>query len=240
MSATPVCPIPYADQNPPAEDGLYIIDTETGASRVLVSYAEVRDFLSHNEELQAGKIWFNHPFINRDDTRVYFVVRVFDENKEIGQTTMFSANMVGGELRAMTDLGASHCDWLTEELIFGWVTNKEGPNYYLMNDTTCEYEVVRPDVLTQNGHCNFTLDGTWLLTDEYPDENSRQPLLLWHMQEERLVHMGSYHSPLPFRGEIRCDLHPRWSRDERRVSFDSIHEGSRQVYVIDVSEVVGS
>ena len=231
-------PDPYADQNHPAEDGLYITDTETGEARVLVSYAEVRDFLSHNKELQKRKIWFNHPFINRDDTRVSFVVRVYDETKELGQTTMLSASMEGGELRAMTDLGASHCDWLTEELIFGWVTMKEGPNYYLMNDRTCEYEAVRPDILTRNGHCNFTQDGTWMLTDEYPDENSRQALLLWHMVEERLVVLGRFHSPLPFRGEIRCDMHPRWSRDERTVSFDSIHEGSRQVYVMDVSEVV--
>ena len=71
-------PDPYAHQNHPTEDGLYITDTATGEARVLVSYAEVRDFLSHNEELQAGKIWFNHPFINRNDTRVSFVVRVLE------------------------------------------------------------------------------------------------------------------------------------------------------------------
>ena len=79
-----------------------------------------------------------------------------------------------------------------------------------------------------------------MLTDEYPDDNSQQALFLWHMAEEYRVDLGSYFSPLPFRGEIRCDLHPRWSRDERMVSFDSIHEGSRQVYVIDVSQVVGA
>lgn len=60
------------------------------------------------------------------------------------------------------------------------------------------------------------------------------------MRKELRVDLGRYHSPLPFRGEIRCDLHPRWSRDERQVCFDSIHEGSRQVYVMDVSEVVGN
>ena len=47
-------------------------------------------------------------------------------------------------------------------------------------------------------------------------------------------------SPEPFRGEIRCDPHPRWSWDEKQICFDSVHEGSRQVYVVDVSEIVES
>ncbi|MCY3993995.1 MAG: hypothetical protein OXF50_22420 [Caldilineaceae bacterium] len=231
-------PDPFADQNHPTEDGLYTMNTHTGEARVLVSYEEARDFLSDYEEVQARKIWFNHSIINRDDTRVAFVVRYRDETREIKHTILLSASMEGGDLRIVTDLGASHFDWLTNELIFGWVTMKEGQKYYLINDRTLEYEEVRPDILTKNGHCSFTRDGSWLLTDEYPDENSLQALLLWHMKEERLVVLGRFHSPLPFRGEIRCDLHPRWSRDERHVSFDSIHDGSRQVYVVDVADVV--
>ena len=228
----------FADQNHPAEDGVYTMDTQTGEARVLVSYEEARAFLSSYEEVQARKIWFNHTIINRDDTRVAFVVRYRDETREIRHTILLSASMDGGDLRIVTDLGASHFDWLTEELIFGWVTMKEGQKYYLINDRTGEYRAVRPDILTKNGHCSFTRDGTWLLTDEYPDENSRQALLLWNMVEERLVVLGRFHSPEPFRGEIRCDLHPRWSRDERQVSFDSIHGGSRQVYVVDAAEAV--
>ncbi|MXX25789.1 MAG: hypothetical protein F4Z82_10160 [Caldilineaceae bacterium SB0668_bin_21] len=231
-------PDPFAHQNHPSEDGVYTMDTETGAARVLVSYEEAREFLSDYEDVQTHKIWFNHTIINRDDTRVAFVVRYRDETREIKHTILLSASMEGGDLRIVTDLGASHFDWLTNELIFGWVTMKEGQKYYLINDRTLEYEEVRPDILTKNGHCSFTRDGAWLLTDEYPDGNNLQALLLWHMLEERLVVLGRFHSPLPFRGEIRCDLHPRWSRDERQVSFDSIHDGSRQVYVVDVADVV--
>ena len=231
-------PDPFAAQNHPSEDGVYTMDTETGAARVLVSYEEAREFLSDYEDVQTHKIWFNHTIINRDDTRVAFVVRYRDETREIKHTILLSASMEGGDLRIVTDLGASHFDWLTNELIFGWVTMKEGQKYYLINDRTLEYEEVRPDILTKNGHCSFTCDGAWLLTDEYPDGNNLQALLLWHMLEERLVVLGRFHSPLPFRGEIRCDLHPRWSRDERQVSFDSIHDGSRQVYVVDVADVV--
>jgi len=39
------------------------------------------------------------------------------------------------------------------------------------------------------------------------------------------------------RSGYHCDLHPRWSFDGNSVLFDSIHEGSRQIYMADVSAV---
>ena len=77
-----------------------------------------------------------------------------------------------------------------------------------------------------------------MLSDTGPDRDSLRDVYLWDMVEARKVLLGRFLSPLPFRGEIRCDPHPRWSRDGRQVCFDSVHEGTRQVYVVDVSGVV--
>lgn len=37
---------------------------------------------------------------------------------------------------------------------------------------------------------------------------------------------------------LHCDLHPRWFADGNRGAFDSIHEGDRQIYMVDVSHVI--
>ncbi|TSA45654.1 hypothetical protein D4R51_01410 [bacterium] len=37
---------------------------------------------------------------------------------------------------------------------------------------------------------------------------------------------------------LRADLHPRWNRDGTEICFDSVHDGSRQVYVVDVGAII--
>ncbi len=228
----------FAGQNHPEDDGIYLMDTGSGEAEVLVSYEEARALLIDYPDAQTHKLWFNHTVINRDDTRVVFVVRWNEPGVEIKHTVLVSASLKGGDLRILTDLGASHFDWQSARTLIGWVTMKEGENWYRIDEPSGEYELLCPDVLTRNGHNSFTRDGTWMLTDTGPDENSLQSLLLWNMEEERLVQLGQFLSRPPFRGEIRCDMHPRWSRDERRVCFDSVHGGTRQVYVMDVSAAV--
>jgi 2-polyprenyl-6-methoxyphenol hydroxylase-like FAD-dependent oxidoreductase len=38
--------------------------------------------------------------------------------------------------------------------------------------------------------------------------------------------------------EIRCDLHPRWNRTGDAISFDSLHEGFRGVYSMQIGPLL--
>jgi hypothetical protein len=51
--------------------------------------------------------------------------------------------------------------------------------------------------------------------------------------------IGRFCSEPIFQGDIRCDLHARWSPDGRTITIDAVPEGDRQIYLLDVSEVVG-
>ena len=76
-----------------------------------------------------------------------------------------------------------------------------------------------------------------MLTDCYPDEKENlRRLFLYDLREKQAYEIGAFYSDPAYPIPTRCDLHPNWSRDDRTVCFDSIHEGSRQVYLVDVSE----
>ena len=92
--------------------------------------------------------------------------------------------------------------------------------------------------MTGNGHCTYLPGNKWILNDAYPDKQRNQNPYLYHVASGRRVPLGSFHSPKEYTGEWRCDLHPRFSPDGRRVTIDSPHAGGRQMYLIDISAIV--
>ncbi|MBL8764628.1 MAG: hypothetical protein JNM07_10210 [Phycisphaerae bacterium] len=103
-----------------------------------------------------------------------------------------------------------------------------------------------PGELTCDGHCTFSPDGRWVLTDGYPDRRTRQPLWLWDTTRNEGWEIGRYPTPRELDGPVRVDLHPRFSRDGTRVCIDSAMPRSgdtaprRRMFVCDVSLVTGT
>ena len=88
----------------------------------------------------------------------------------------------------------------------------------------------RPWTPKINGHPSFSPNGKWLLNDSYPDRYGEQTLEVYRVDDGARLGLGRFGICPSLRGEIRCDLHPRWSPDGNWVFFDSTHEGRRAVY----------
>lgn len=74
--------------------------------------------------------------------------------------------------------------------------------------------------------------GVFRMSDEQPDDN----LFLQFSNGVDKTIMKMF-NPTLFtftRSGLHCDLHPRWSADGQTVIFDSIHEGTRQIYMCKV------
>jgi len=233
-------PDPWEDDLHPEEDGIYWMDVESGENRLIVSLDQVVG-VRHADHMDGAKHWFNHLQFNTDGSRFLFLHRwVAADGRRM--TRMFTVDPDGRNLCCLADHEmVSHFDWRDERCILAWARRFEvGDRYFLFTDLSGETKVVGDGVLTQDGHCSYSPDLRWVLTDTYPDKEGKRTLILFDPEREHRIDVGRFYAmPDEITGEIRCDLHPRWSRDGKKVCFDSVHEGTRQIYVVDVGDIVG-
>lgn len=126
----------------------------------------------------------------------------------------------------------SHPAWKDDESVIVWGPHNDRIHYHLYHDKSGKVDIVGKEYLTENGHMTYSTDGRWLLSDTYPDDKtSERYLILYDVDNDKRYNIGSFYTPKDLGKENRCDLHPRWSPDDRSVCIDSVHEGSRQRYI---------
>ena len=114
-----------------------------------------------------------------------------------------------------------------------------GDSFYLIQDNANgSVDRFAYGQLTTDGHCSISPDGKWVLTDGYTDSKNRLPLFLYDICEKELIEIGRFPTPKVLEGPLRVDLHPRFNRDGTKVCIDSAMDGTRQIYVVDVSGVI--
>lgn len=221
------------------EDGLWMMDLRTGEYELIITIEQIYG-IATQESMVGARHWFNHLQFSTDDSRFLFLHRWRFPEQRWG-TRLFTANPDGSDIYLVNDHEmTSHFDWAGPDKILAWARRFDiGDRYFLFTDQSEEIQVVGEDVFTTDGHCSYSPNREWILTDTYPDKEHKRTLILYRIADNTRIDVGRFYSiPVPD-NEFRCDLHPRWSRDGRQVCFDSTHEQERQMYVMDVSEVVG-
>lgn len=131
----------------------------------------------------------------------------------------------------------------------------------LSDTNPCQITPFAQGLLTCDGHpmCN-PYDRDICICDTYPDEKKERTLFTYRFSTNERIYIGKFRmsdeqpdttlfdkytegvdkdimkmfSPELFsftRSGLHCDLHPRWSADGKYAIFDSIHEGTRQIYM---------
>jgi hypothetical protein len=131
------------------------------------------------------------------------------------------------------DVFVSHCYWKNDREILSFLRKKAtGDHYYLMKDKTQEYQLLWPELNT-DGHCSYSLDGEYIITDTYPNRKRLASVFLCR-EDGYCKRIARVFAPFRYDFDCRCDLHPRWSRDGKKICIDSVHEGKRALYVIPI------
>ena len=239
---------PHRDDRAPDNAGIWRMDMQTGELRLVFSFADAaRIPFAGRPERAFGpdsKHWFNHLLCNPDGTRLFFLHRWQGPADKSFRTRALTMDFDGGNVFVLDPWGeTSHFVWRDPRHIFAWAWHPSHKNrFYVFEDRTANVTAVGPDVMTQNGHNTYVpgTDDRWVLNDTYPDADTLQHLYLYHVPTNRKVPIGNFPAPPAYRGEWRCDTHPCANRAGTKVVFDSAHRGGRQVYLADISAIVGS
>ena len=249
----------------PEDRGIYKMGLTTGASQLIVSYAQIAQLERRKGSVADNFHWFNHLLINPSGTRFIFLNRSrpvasyeemsrflqenpnYQKGKFSGHyvTRALTANVDGTNVFALNDSGQfSHFIWHGDDVVCAWaVPDDGGPTWFLRfcrpdqaihcsgqrgddpqrSQYVCSQHQLRMDFERYLSRRNGAVTGVVFVPCPYRSQS----------------HPGQFHEPVEYRGEWRCDLHPRSSQDGKFVIFDSTHGGTgRQVYMIDVSAVV--
>jgi len=221
------------------EDGIWLVDLDEGTGTLVIP---ISDLACHKPipEMKGAQHKVNHLIYSPSGAKFVFLYRFIGDKGKFSRLCV--AKPDGSNLRLLMDARmVSHYHWRDNNHLLVWGrTREKGDHYYLVDVNNGTTEIIGEGVLDRygDGHCSFSPDGRWIVTDTYPDRARQQRLLLFDILKEKYVTVGRFFSPWEFLDSRRCDLHPRWSPDGQWISIDSAHEGIRRTYFVDVSKIV--
>ncbi len=251
--------------NAPTDDGIFRMDIESGDAELILTLRDLTR-VQPLPSMDRAIHWVTHLEINPASTRFLFIHRWTErvEDETCFLHRLFSAKPDGSDLRLLectdhplpqlstsfdakrvgvfdyekSEYQISHPAWKNDDEIIVWGPHRDAIHYHLYHERSGEVRVIGANCLTENGHMTYSRDGRWLATDTYPDSGSNERLLvLYDVENDQRYDIGSFYTNPNLGKPNRCDLHPRWSRDARQLCIDSVHEGERQMYLIDVAEL---
>lgn len=232
----------FSSDMPLKDDGLWLVNLNDGDAKLIINLESLLQE-SHRDCMDNAQHGVNHVIFSPDGDKFIFIHRWLTKN-HIRYSRLFMMDLNLKSLKLLLDENhVSHYCWLNnDEILIYAGTFSHGKRYYNLDVTHGHIQTISPDKfdLYGDGHPGLSPDGKWIVTDSYPDAARVRRLLLWNMSEEYLVEVGRFFSSVRFENEKRCDLHPRWHPKKPLISIDSVHEGVRKSYVVDVQSIVGS
>ena len=94
---------------------------------------------------------------------------------------------------------------------------------------------VAPGLMDWNSHCLFSPDGKFVSCDGYINKDMYRGWAFMRLEDWTVKTIGTFLVPKQYkRIYTRCDLHARFRPDGKQLGFNSVHEGTRQVYLRDI------
>ncbi len=219
-----------AAEEAPDSSGIWKINMENGEKTLLFSIREISS-MQGRQDMAGAHHYFNHICFNPSSSRFLFF-HLWDKGGK-RSSRLITADAGGKNAYVVENSrNVSHYTWKSDDEILYTRSSGDGRvEYVLCRDMTGEEDVVGTGQLTTDGHPTYFNGENRILTDTYPDILGFRKLVIYDVDRSHMRTLSSFHSPYEFRGETRCDLHPRLSPSGKFVSIDMIQDNVRKCLV---------
>lgn len=238
---------PLAEKVWPEDDGLWLVNLKTGEEKLILSVADARDKMPEITS-EDGLAYFCHTIISPGATKVFFLARTVQNFKEQladrgyvynWNTVSLTVNTDGTDLRRCFPDGwqGSHFNWKDDETLAvtaRWGGGKLWAHTMFKVGEEDKVRHLAPGIMDWDGHCVFSPDGKFISSEGYWTKGYRSWVIM-RVEDCSIQSIGRFFVPEKYMEQYsRCDLHARWRPDGSQLAFNSVHEGTRQVYLRDV------
>jgi hypothetical protein len=245
-----------AHDDAPADDGVWLTDTETGESELLVSIETIVDELDLASSVYGpGAYYVFHVMWSPDGERLLLNFRFWPDEGDYWRWVprLVTMRRDGSDIQLalpadVWNRGGHHIRWTHdgERITMNLRLEDDGPlRFVSMRPDGSDFTVLS-ESLVGSGHPSVHPDGRALITDSYLHEevafgDGTVPLRLVDLATETERTLVRVPSEPDFTGPnnmLRVDPHPAWGPDHRFVAFNACPEGRRQVFLADLGDVV--
>lgn len=221
----------------PDSTAVWKINLTTGEVQSLLTYKDFASFQPRSEMQEAGSIHkVNHLMLSPNGKRCMVLYRWFVGLRKYTRLVTFDTEDGKNMYVLSDDNMVSHCFWKDDEHILAFENKKDGgPGYYYMTDKTPEYIHCWPQ-LSNDGHPSYSPDRSLIVTDTYPNRTRIAEIKLMDGDETKteVKIIARVFAPFKYDNDTRCDLHPRWNHKGDTICFDSVFEGHRGLYTVEL------
>lgn len=224
------CPDPFSRIDRPEEDGVFLLDMESGKAKLLFNYQEIgeKSGFAPNE-----KILVNHITFDPTSRRFCMLVRNFIKENGAWGTSLMMGDLKGNLKTVLKKTYVSHYIWQDATHLIAHCT-VEGEEKLMaridMEKETFEKWDMPYFHRSGNGdiHCNILPGSKYVIGDGYPKDGYRC-LMAYHIETGKERELFRCKTDIPQSIDVRCDLHARFINDGKEISFDTTMNGMRQI-----------
>jgi hypothetical protein len=217
----------------PSDTGIELVDLKKYKTTLLFSLKDISKLDPH-DSMENAEHYFNHIMFNPSGNRFLFFHLWQDKKRH---SRLFTCDRDGGNIRLLNNSGfVSHYNWISDNeiILYSYIISKGDYTYAIFNDSDGTIKYLGKGVPMRDGHPTILEKQSILITDTYPDLYSQHNLFAYYIDRDDLKTIARFDSTKHFKGEFRCDLHPRINHNKNMICVDRVINNRRCITLIPI------